>query len=281
MSYLLIQNMRVQSANMHHASFLIGGPPVMPAYLFGHAMGRELGFNVTGAVLVHHQMTPLGQLFYGTFSPQQRRAAALTFTNKAGKDYSSKNQQALSLQPVACAHLRMSILLEVDDAPGSEAVKCFLSGRAPPGRDPALGNGSVGGRFSGGQIVGQGLVDSFESIDDALKHVSTGYFVMDRKDLLEPRGGNNQADLLIGHLGRMPDKESGDSWLSAACVGYAATTPFEQRDGARQGFDHAYAEPLVGMVQYRSVHAAPEDIFKVIWSPQWVSSDVFRVHQSA
>lgn len=280
MSYLLIQNMRVQAANMHHSSFLVGGPPVMAAYLFGHAMGRELGFSVTGASLIHHQMTPLGQFAYGTFMPQQRRSASLTFTNKAGKDYSSKNKQALSLQPVATAHLRVSLVLEVDDTPSSDAVRGFLAGRAVTGFDPKCGKSSTGGRFSGGQIVGHGLVDSFEDVDAALKQVTSGFFVMDRKELLEPRDGKHQAELLIEHLGCYPDKVPGASWLSSACVGYAAITSFEARDGARSGCDHAYAEPLIGMVQYRSVRDAPKEIFDVFWSPQWVSVDVFRVHQS-
>ena len=58
MSYLLIPDMRVQTANIHHSSFLLGGPPVMAAFFFAHAMGRQLGKNVrvNGTAYIHHHM---------------------------------------------------------------------------------------------------------------------------------------------------------------------------------------------------------------------------------
>ena len=88
MSYLLIPDMRVQTANIHHSSFLLGGPPVMAAFFFAHAMGRQLGKNVrvNGTAYIHHHMDVLGQSFYGRLSLQQRRGAAFTFSNKPKKE---------------------------------------------------------------------------------------------------------------------------------------------------------------------------------------------------
>lgn len=81
MSYLLIPDMRVQTANIHHSSFLLGGPPVMAAFFFAHAMGRQLGKNVrvNGTAYIHHHMDVLGQSFYGRLSLQQRRAPPSPF----------------------------------------------------------------------------------------------------------------------------------------------------------------------------------------------------------
>lgn len=79
MNYLVFPRVRVQAANMLSASFLMGGPPVFAAYGLGEALCFHLGggAKVTGMALIHHNREALGQSFYGVFSPQQRRAAAL------------------------------------------------------------------------------------------------------------------------------------------------------------------------------------------------------------
>ena len=129
MSYLVFPRVRVQAANMLSASFLMGGPPVFAAYGLGEALCFHLGggAKVTGMALIHHNREALGQSFYGVFSPQQRRAAAFTFGKSAnGSDYSSKNPHALSLQPVACAHLRVSIIWKLEQVAGVMEAREFL-----------------------------------------------------------------------------------------------------------------------------------------------------------
>ena len=129
MSYLVFPRVRVQAANMLAASFLMGGPPVFAAYGLGEALCFHLGggAKVTGMALIHHNREALGQSFYGVFSPQQRRAAAFTFGKSAnGSDYSSKNPHALSLQPVACVHLRVSIIWELEQVAGVMEAREFL-----------------------------------------------------------------------------------------------------------------------------------------------------------
>ena len=153
MSYLVFPRVRVQAANMLSASFLMGGPPVFAAYGLGEALCFHLGggAKVTGMALIHHNREALGQSFNGVFSPQQRRAAAFTFNKQAffasktpppGSDYSSKNPHALSLQPVACAHLRVSIIWELEQVAGMMEAREFLH-RA---------------RLSGGLVTGHGEI---------------------------------------------------------------------------------------------------------------------------
>lgn len=262
MNYLLIPQIRVQSANAHTCGFLLGGPPVLPSVFFAHALSRKLGCSVTGVALIHHQAVPLGQSF-GVYSPQQRRAAAFTFTNKPARDYSSKNAHALSSQPVACAHLRISLILEVEGLRTIEGVQSFM----------------FGGRLSGGQITAHGAPSFCDTIGEAVEKEQTGFCVIDRRDLMERRDGKNQAMLLVENLGRQSSRDAGDAWLSAACLGYAPVTPFEQREGVREGYDHAFAEPLVGLVQYQSMRSIA-DVQRVIWRPEWLSNGVFRVVQS-
>ena len=258
MSYLVFPRVRVQAANMLSASFLMGGPPVFAAYGLGEALCFHLGggAKVTGRALIHHNREALGQSFYGVFSPQQRRAAAFTFGKSAnGSDYSSKNPHALSLQPVACAHLRVSIIWELEQVAGVKEAREFLH-RA---------------RLSGGLVTGHGEIVLEDSLEAAFDRVGNGYVVTDRRDMLEDKG-KNQAELLVEALGAQPSAGEDNTWLSATCLGYAAITSFEHRGGARCGYPHAFAEPLVGMVQYRSLRQwrKEADTEEALWRPVWL-----------
>lgn len=258
MSYLVFPRVRVQAANMLSASFLMGGPPVFAAYGLGEALCFHVGggAKVTGMALIHHNREALGQSFYGVFSPQQRRAAAFTFGKSAnGSDYSSKNPHALSLQPVACAHLRVSIIWKLEQAAGVMEAREFLH-RA---------------RLSGGLVTGHGEIVLEDSLEAAFDRVGNGYVVTDRRDMLEDKG-KNQAELLVEVLGAQPAAGEDNTWLSAACLGYAAITPFEHRSGARCGYIHAFAEPLVGMVQYRSLRQWRKEANaeEALWRPVWL-----------
>ena len=231
MTFLLIPHLRAQSANIHNASFLLGGPPVLPAYFFAHALGRRLNFKALRVSLVHHYMRPKGQVGgYGVFYPQQRRAASFTYGSSSGRDYSSKNKHALSLQPVATADMCVSLIVECEGL------------RTLQGIDEIL----FGAKFSGGAVVSNGKPKTTPSFEEAFDLLTSGYIVMDRRDLLERREGKDQAQLLIDALGSFPSKARGTSWLSATNLGYAAISEFEQRIGSREGYQHAFAEPLVG-----------------------------------
>ena len=284
MNYFVIPQIRVQTANMFNTSFLIGGPPVLTSFLFAHALARKEGEGntVSGIVLVHHKTTPLGQFFvmnsrnvtdqmrnsFGRFYPQQRRAASFTF-GRTRRDY-AKNSLSLSLQPVANAHMLLSLVIETDGQLSVEEAENFL----------------YNGRFSGGQILSHGQPTEHSELEEAIKCIRSGYFVMDRKDLLEPRDDRNQAELMIEHLGKdgRLAAEAGNAWLSATCLGYACITPFENRSGAREAYSHAFVEPLVGLVQYRSVHSFKNNdasLHQLVWRPQCdTQNNVYRILQS-
>lgn len=266
MSYLVFPRVRVQAANMLAASFLTGGPPVFAAYGLGEALCFHLGggAKVTGMALIHHNREALGE-FGGVFSPQQRRGAAFTFNKTAffksknppnGSDYSSKNAHTISIQPGACAHLRVSIIWELEQVASEMEARDFLHGA----------------RLAGGLVTGHGEIVFEDSLEAAFDHVGNGYVIKDRRDILENKA-KNQAELLVEALGAQPVADGGNTWLSATCLGYAAITPFEHRDGVREGYMHAFVEPLVGMVQYCSLRQWRQkdtDEEEALWRPVWL-----------
>jgi CRISPR-associated protein Csy2 len=264
MRYLTIPRLRTQAANIQRSAFLLGGPPVLAAWSLVHAIGRRASFGVGAVALIHHDQTLLGQQFNGVFSPQQRRGAAYTFEYKsgAGRDYSSKNEHALSLQPTASAHMTVSIIAEVTNLHSTNAVTKSL----------------YAGRFSGGQIVDHREVAMFDSLSAAYDSISSGFCVMDRRDLLVG-AKEDRHSAFVAHLGCDPSRDN-QSWISATCVGYAALTPFQRRRGAREGYTHAFAEPLIGLVQYKSLRSVKVETQNGLWRPTWLAEDVFVVQQA-
>lgn len=231
MIFVLIPHLKVQTANLHSAGFLVGGAPLMAASLLTHALARELGCTDQGVALLHHDRQDLGEWVYGRFYPQQRRGA--TFIGK--NDYSSKNKYALSLQPTATAHLQVSLIMAFDQFNNTGALEAMLRRNS---------------RFAGGQIVGWGSPQLFENAEDLLDHCPNGFFVQDRQCwLIEHMQayGLGRIEALTDLLARRDETRP---WLSAAVLGYALLEPPTARAGSREGYPHAYAEPLVGLVQY-------------------------------
>lgn len=263
MNYLVIPFIRSQAANIHNASFLIGGPPVLAAYFFAHALSRRLNFMASGVGLVHHHAEPKGERAWGIFYPQQRKSAAFTFGPNRGRDYSSKNKHALSLQPVATADICATIIVECEGLRSIEGVDRFLHSA----------------RFSGGAVTSSGKPVTFATLEDALDTVNSGFAVIDRRDILERRGAQDSAELFVEALGAVPRKEGVSTWLSATCLGYAAISSFDDRVGVREGYLHAFAEPMIGLVQYRSIRECRTLASSLLWQGEWVKSDVFRVFQ--
>lgn len=258
MSFLLLPHLRVKDANIHHASFLLGGAPILPSFFLGHALGRAINCECGGVVVVHHYMQGKGEWFKGVFSPQQRRAAAFTFGKNRDRDYSSKNKHALSLQPIAVADLEVSLLFECEGVRSFEAVEDFLRV----------------GRLAGGTFTSFGKPKLFDEITEAQRSISSGFLVLDRRDLLEPSGDKHQGQLFVEALGTVKENRE---WLSASCVGYATISPIAPRAGVREGYQHAFVEPLVGLIEYRSVRRYSGELADAMWRPEWLAGGVFRV----
>ena len=261
MSFLaVIPHIQVQGANLQTSGILLGGVPLMASTMFAHALARKLSVKDTGVIYIHHDRQDLGGFAYGRFTPAQRRGSA--FINK--NDYSSKNPNALSLQPTASCHLHLSLVIRFD-------------GRRRP-RLADLQKLLMNSRFAGGQITRYGEVewadDSEKSLKDVLSNtIKTGFVVLDRQDVLlayQQSQNLNRLQAFTRLLALTKDglnhafgEYHGLSFLSATNLGYALLEePKTDRTGVRQAYTldndvietpHAYAEPLIGLVQYVSI----------------------------
>lgn len=287
--YVVIPRMRVQNANIQTNGLLLGGVPLFAANMFAHHLARQLGTQEQGIIYIHHDQQRLGGQAYGRFTPAQRRGAV--FIGK--KDYSSKNKYALSLQPTASCHLEFSLVIK------------FSSSRISPEK---LTNILKRSRFAGGQIIEflDITTHAENELENALKKIKTGFAILDRQDLLieyQQRKQINRVQAFTQLLGLKADalraffNDQNLSWISATNLGYALLEPLtDQRAGIRQAQDqettaHAYAEPLIGIVQYFSLgeilrkNTEAEDdtwhnLQKLLWTYHWPQDDIFLLKQN-
>lgn len=267
MSYLLIPRIRVQNANAQPAWWMIGPPPITAYAGFSHALALALGWEkCAGFGVVHHDIQFLGEFEgeKGPFLPHQFRAASLIDKD----DYSSKNQYALSSQPTARCHLIASIVIKINDDDGVDLESAF----------PRFMRGA---RLAGGAIIEYGKASLHVDMDAVIKFIKVGHVIHERQDLMVlQEGERDMLDVVLRltdpqlrfeatNLAKSARREKpGDreedshSWLMPTALGYRAITEFQNRKNVRGGLPHAFAEPLVGMVQYKTLRSAGIPIWR-------------------
>lgn len=293
-SFVVIPYIKVQAANFQSNGLMMGGAPLMAAAMFSHHLARQIDCEDVGFHYIHHDMQRLGSEAYGRFTPAQRRG--VTFIGKT--DYSSKNKYALSLQPTASCHLLFSLVIQFNTRrPDLDTLIKTLKRS----------------KFAGGHILEFGQIDSLKDVSEALKKISSGFLIRDRHDLLEKYQKAYQVNRLqaftqlLAHRAQQKNShaivlehlpEETLAWLSATTLGYALLEqPTTERSGIRHAdaqdqTEHAYAEPLTGLIQYQSLNqilheidlensAYPEDYLDQLqWSHHWVQNDVFLLQQN-
>lgn len=243
--FVVLPRVEIRNANAQPAWWMIGPPPLTAYVGFAHALALAIGATShEGIAVVHHDIQFLGETHWDfgieTLLPHQFRAAS--FIDK--EDYSSKNPHVLSSQPTARCHLNASLVIRFpDDALFRFSdVTTFLRG----------------GRIAGGTVIGHGKPAYFppagEDLAAVTKAVGSGHSIISRQDLMVKTEADRDMLDVVLRLTRPVEKRSDDQkWLQPTSLGYVEITPRQKRRNVRGGFPHAYAEPLVGLVQYRTL----------------------------
>jgi CRISPR-associated protein Csy2 len=143
-----------------------------------------------GVAILHHTAQLHGEQF-GYFRPEQRRGAVFIDED----DYSSKNKHALSLQPTASFSGEFSLIVQFDEY----AEISVQSG----------GNFLMRARLAGGQILEHGKPSVFTSESELLKQIRSGFWLIDRRDLMHKAEGEDWLDALLRVTAEnRPDRQS-------------------------------------------------------------------------
>lgn len=275
--YLVLPHLNVQHANALQAWWLVAPPSPMALHGFSRALGLRVGVNFGGMAIIHHGVQWLGaekrlsrffkkesggddtkswdvRFWNETFTPQQVQGA--TYINQ---DDHIAGSFSKGLQPTARCHVALSLVLRVDAtvAIDLDAVEDFL----------------WSGRIAGGAITDYGIPRVVESADKARARIHGGFFVADRADLVQDtmqRKGFDGTEALLDILVDRLAEPKAPHWLSANVVGYCALESPKPRLGVRGNLPHAYAEAIVGLIQYQSVRQQESMPF---WTPRYRVDD--------
>lgn len=253
-TYLTI-DLKVRKANMLQSLAVITPAPVFAAIMAMHALDKKLGgiLSVQGVGIIHKNATPWIEQIpmikskgkqEGLMQEIVQRRGSWQFGNKDFKRKPTEN----SMQPMALTDLEWTLLLACDQSPRDSSQ---------------VENKLLGMRFAGGDIEDV-HVQLYEKMDDALHSIGSGYWVDDVTDRLV------QEDATIHPIEKLLLTTKEDSWVVPVNLGYVLFEKPKAREGARDGYQHVFAEHLMGLVQYTYINIKRNQITREnLWRYGW------------
>jgi CRISPR-associated protein Csy2 len=257
--YVVIPRIEVKGANAQSAWWLVSG--VSPLAWVG--LIRKLAINMgipnnhdIKVAILHHDQEMRGDTFYGDFFPWQLRGGNLTVeSNGASSDYAGASM-SMGLQPVALCNLTATLVIEGMGEVNANELEDHL----------------LGSRLAGGAIQSCCPVKTEVEWSNILTSIDNGFFIKARTDLLATVAPDQRIETLLKCLytsklnSQSKDTAVEKSWLVPMNLGYLPITTVTYKRNTRINLPHAYAEPLVGLVEYVSKRSLKDnDLGNLFW----------------
>jgi CRISPR-associated protein Csy2 len=284
--YLLLPRMDIQRANALVTAGIISVTPVLPAVLMGEAFGFVTGITPTGVMLVHHDAYLLAEhdldhtRNYTEYFPHNIRTA--TVFNRLDIAGSGSTIPSNAHQPSVTMNGTWSVVFEFTDLDPehgdqlTHASHIFLEQYA---------------RLAGGVVINHQTPVSATDLHEVMQHCRNGFVTVDRSHWL-----SNKAEPRIATLFRLtdgteqPEFDGRKPWLLPSSLGYALLTNPKDTEGSREGYQHCFAETLLGLIELVSlrnttVHPHTEEntahlpIEECFWRYSWPTDDAFVIKQ--
>jgi hypothetical protein len=157
-------------------------------------------------------------------------------------------------QPMPEIDLSLSLLVNLESsAPLEQLLQRFP-------RDDAAA--VIGPRALGGTIQSHGALATTADFPAALRAAPTGHVLVDRSaELLDE--ARDPLDLLLDKLERPARRR-----LAPMQIGWRGLTPIMERETPRGCADHAFVEPLIGLVEFLPRYRLETDTHSGIWRPR-------------
>jgi CRISPR-associated protein Csy2 len=260
MDIFVIKGIRAQRANIQQTNYLVSPAPVFASVMLGHAIAARLGKRDLGLGIIHHSCEPHIEHIPNTngwIEPHSCQFRGATGDIASGGSGPTQN----SIQPSVTGDLSVSLILGIESGASTADVSGVIK--------------AMGLRLAGGKVARPPSILEADNLWDAISKCGRGYWVSDATQVVRDRLDNGMP-IVEAVLGHVPG-----GWYAPATLGYRALTRFEQRSGARDGLDHAYGEPVVGLVRYQSVFSLRNgDRRPALWTHAWVTDSMFVVRQS-
>jgi CRISPR-associated protein Csy2 len=253
--YIIIPRIEVSGANAQSAWWVVSGPSPMAWLGLVRNIALQSGIQDSHKIniaIIHHDIEYRGEFTqYGDFLPAQYKGACLTNSkdgSQRSKDYAA-GSLSMGLQPTALCNITATLVIEglasVTDAELSKRLSCS--------------------RLAGGQIQLFGKIQRV-NYDAIFSRIGAGFFLKDQSCLLKGIPSDKLIDSLMERLRHKQDdngnKIKNDQWLVPMSLGYLPITAPTHKVSARADLPHAYAEPLVGLIEYVAKSKTREDDLK-------------------
>lgn len=291
--YIVFEKIKVQHANAMPAFNLIGAPAITAHLGFARAIAYRYSSELNGVAILHHRCDFEGRYVFGRLSPNLPRGVPCPLN-------SSDKKITLSDQPSSLCHYEVSLLLEVEGEDLSELIshandgKLFAwltrSARFAGGVILSIKNISVVDikleAMRKMPKTGFWVLDGRHLVEGELSY-KEDYSNSNEMNASCENGSQDLSpnlkrspDVLDSIMSTLYPKETHPSakkekekleekikkkFLALSCVGYAPLTDFKHREGVRQNLPHAYCEPLLGVIEYKSKRLTTESE-NIFWS---------------
>lgn len=257
--YVLIPHIMARGVNIMQSSSILTPVPLFAANMLGHMIGIKTGSRCNGVGLVFHNAKTIAEhsikvsqpksgknedrRFYLRTDIVNQRGAMPILVKGCAKEGHINGQP---FQPAASADIEVSLILEMERSVSVDDIKRIL-------RSAKLG---------GGVIDRHNKIMAFDNIEATLKHVSAGFFVTDASEVVKARQGKGLSiiEAVLHKVERDEDAGIEPGWYAPVTIGYSPISGFAARKGAREGKEHAFAEPLVGLVRLVPITAYRESV---------------------
>lgn len=249
---VLFPRLEISGANAQPAWWFVA-PPSPTAYVgFGQALALKClppdsndEFIGVGAVVHDFRLRAERLPDSYQWHPHQHRGATLIDKD----DYADTKTLALSAQPSARCDLTVSLAVVFEEGASvdAEMIERFMRSA----------------RVAGGAVEGDAIkYELHADMAQVKQRLKTGFSLHARPDLMKPRIGEDTLDALLRATCPTADNLKANPWVMPALFGFSRITPVQDRIWTRDGHPHAFAEPLVGLVQLKPLRDAPIPIWK-------------------
>ncbi|TSE18255.1 CRISPR type I-F/YPEST-associated protein Csy2 [Tepidimonas alkaliphilus] len=254
MSYLILKHIRAHRANGLQTHYLAAPAPVFAACMLGHAIAARLGTRDLGVAIVHHR----GHLQIDEWPSEAPARAAWQVRGASGPSSAPLENP---IQPGVLAELDLSLIIKLERVVDLKQVEGIL--KAMPLR------------LAGSPIARLPMLMQTNDAHHALRSCGRGFVTLDARQYVQAK-----LDSGVGILDAMFHRTPGEAgWFVPATVGYSMLSRFEPRRNVRDQLPHAWAEALVGLVEYRSTFSFGENDSIPLWRHGWVDDQAFIVQQ--
>ncbi len=256
---IALRNIMVNDYNVLQTDWLISPTPIVAINMFVHNLYlKTLSHNntIAGVYIIHHNYN---------YNLAKNRYNILPAGN-TGFAETKSTYEPTSSQPNVTGNMEISIIIDINE---NEYI-------AISELEERLVKFMHSGRIAGGKIKHYNI-DFMTPNDKLTEYFNSGFFVNDVSYLLE---GNNKIETMMGYMENYYDNiKYNGKYYTPSVLGYHAITEFKNKHDVRNNKQHAFVEPLTGLIEYVKIRNLSDNDNIIPWQHKFTDDKLFVCYQ--